>query len=444
MTILTYINESISWLLGWPLIGLVVFVSVICTVSLRFVQIRYFLNGCKTLIFPAGSNASSGDMTPLQAFINTLSTNLGNGSIAGMATAIHMGGPGAALWVLIFGIILMSVRFAEVYLSTYFGAQVKTSKALGGPMLYLLQIPGGASFAYLYAVSCFLFGLAGGNAVQTNSIRVSIETTWGISPSIVAIMLLIFMIYVIFGGAERIVKFSERIVFLKVLVFFVPTLSVLIYHYQGLLAAMNLIFCSAFSSAACAGGLIGFSIQQAMRYGMGRSIFATESGLGTAAILFGFTGNKDAVSSAVMGMISTFVSTVVCFLVAVAIIVSGVWNSGADSAALTIAAYSTVFGVLGGWIVSFLAVVFGIGVMVSYAYITRACWLFLTNGRYEVVFTILYPLSSCAGALIGVQAVWGTIEIINGAMLVINLLAIVYLIPLIVRGLTQAEYVKVD
>ncbi len=427
-----FIKQISEWILGWPLMIYVVAASIICTIFFKWIQFRYFFYAWKVILFPRRNEKAQeriGDMTPVQAFVNTLSVSLGNGSIAGMATAIYAGGPGSAFWVLIFGFLLMSVRFAEVYISTLYGARAATSSVLGGPMLYLKDVFCGKFLAYCYALLCLLFGLTIGNAMQANSIQLSIATTWGISPLVTAVFLLFFVLYIVFGGASRIVKASDRIVPVKVGVFFLSAFAILIYHYQSLAHALYLIVTSAFQPTAVAGGIVGFTVTQAIRYGMARSIMATESGLGTAAILFGFTGSDEPMRSGLMGMVGTFVSTCVCFLVALCIVVSGVWNTGLNSTALTIAAYNTVFGNFGGWIVSFLSISFGIGVLVTYAYIARASWLFLTNGRFDIIFSILYCLFSFGGALVNVEVVWSTGDIINAGMLIINLFGILFLLP---------------
>ena len=425
-------------LLGWPLIIVVLGISLICTFASRFVQFRYFIQGFKELFFPPKQD-TAGDMTSLQAFINTLSTNLGNGSIAGMATAIFSGGPGAAFWALLFGIILMAVRYAEVYLSVYFAQTVSKDMTLGGPMIYLRYVVGGRSLAYVYALSCFFFGLTGANALQTNSISLSLQATCGLSTWLTAFIMLLFTFYILLGGAPRILAFSERIVYVKVIVFLTATLLILLFNWSAIGSALYLIIRSAFSSHAFNGGVIGFSVQQAIRFGMNRSIFATESGLGTAAILFGFTGKTNPVESGVLAMMSTFISTLICFIIALCIVVSGVWNSGLTSTPLVIASFSTVFGSFGGPIVTFLAISFGIGVLVSYIYITRAAWLFLTGGSYVSVFIFCYAAAAFAGAIASVESVWLLIEIVNGVMLVVNLFGILYLMPVIARGLYNYE-----
>jgi AGCS family alanine or glycine:cation symporter len=440
--IVDHINDV---LVNWPLFIFVIATCIICTIAFKFIQFRYFFYAWKQILFPAKAqvekkNQDKVDMTPIQAFINTLSTNLGNGAIAGMATAIYAGGPGAALWVIFFGFLVMVMRFAEVFLSMHYGSQLDSSEStkLGGPMLYLRKVPFGRALAYIYALLCLPFGFLGGNGVQAKSISVSLVTTfgkYGVTPLICAAVLFFFMLYVLFGGAARVVKVSEQIMLVKVIVFFGTTLLVLAYHFQAIPGALALIWNSAFSATAASGAVLGFTVQQAIRLGMARSIFASESGLGTAAILFGHTGSTAAVKDGIISTLSTFLSTLVCFIVSLCIVASGVWNSGLKSTDLTIAAFSTVFGEsLGGIAVSFLAISFGIGVAVSYAYICREVWLFLTGGRWTTLFAILYCLCAFVSAIVDVKVVWDAATIPMCIMLIINLFGILYLLPVIKKS----------
>lgn len=434
------IHNLTEFFLGWPLIGYVLLASIICTVVFRWIQFRYFIYAWKTMFAPQ-KTVVKGDMTPFQAFINTLSANLGNGSIAGMATAVYSGGPGAAVWVVIIGLLLMAVRYAEVYASIYFDALTPADQkgSLVGPMLYLKRVAGGSVLAPVYALFTLFFSLLIGNALQTNSISLSAYRTWNISSLTTAIILTLFMLYVVLGGAERVSRFSERIITLKVTVFCGSALIVLGYNYAAIIPALSLMLSSAFSPLAVGGGVLGFTVQQAMRFGIARSIYATESGLGTAAILFSSTGSSEAVKNGIISMLSTFISTCVCFIVALCIVASGVWRSGLTSTALTIASYESAFGWLAGWVVSFLSISFGIGVLVAFVYITQEVWLSLTGGRFKRLFYIVFCAVSFLGAIVQVDTVFDTGDIIVGVMLVINLFGLVYLLPVMRKGLQSFE-----
>lgn len=444
MDFVLLINQLNDFICGWPLLIFVGVISIIYTIALRGMQFTYLYTALKVALFPSQTGVQQQEgMSPFHAFMNTMNSNLGNGVIAGVATAIYSGGPGAAFWFVVFGLILMTVRFGEVYLSTLCAIQVTNSMGspmeqseigvkrttLGGPMLYLKNIPGGAYLPWMYAFFCVIYGLIGGNAIQANSMAISLSATWGIAPLMSGVGLLLFVLYILFGGADRIAKISLSIVPIKVVVFMISSVTVLLVHYQSLIPALSLIIKSGLGLQAFAGGLVGFSFQQIIAAGMSRSIFATESGLGSAAIMFGSTGSNNAVQNGFMGMISTFISTCIGLIIALCIVASGAWDSGLTSTALTIAAFETVFGIYGGWIVSFLAVSFGFGVMVSYAYVVKSAWMFLTNNRFGMAFNITYSLCALAGAVAAVDFVWDLAGIIIAIMLYINMYGLLVLLP---------------
>ena len=430
-----------DFLWNWPLIILFFVTACVITAALHFVQIRYFFRAWSLLVTPGSvKEGKKGDMTPFQAFINALVSSLGNGSIGGMATAVYSGGPGAAVWMFIFGLMSMSIRYCEVYLSTVFGVQHLGGGLVGGPMVYLSKVPGRKFLPYVYAAFCFAYALITGNAMQANTIQLGCVHIFGVQPLLIAIILLVFMLYVVFGGAQRIVKVSDAIIPVKVGVFFVSALIVVCYHYAALLPALKLILKAGFSVQALTGGVLGYTLQQAIRFGTSRTLNATEAGLGTAAVIFGGSGSTEPAKDGIMSMLGTFISAnLVCFVIALMLVASGVWDNGKTSLDLTISAYETVFGVAGGWIVTFLSMSFGLGVLVAYAYIARNCWLFLTRGSYLVVGNLLFCFLTFLGALAKVDLVWNLADIISACLLSINIFAIIWLLPQLKKGLAAYQ-----
>ncbi len=418
---------------GWPLILFVAGASMVCTVLFSFVQFRYFFTTLKFMLFPDKQDREKGqaDLSPLQAFINSLGLGLGNGSIAGVATSIYAGGPGAVFWLVFIGLFLMAIRFAEVFLSIYYA---DAHAHLGGPILYLKRLFGGRYLAYIYALLALLYALVMGNAIQTNAISISLQTMAGMHPMAIAGLFFAFVLYMLWGGAQRIMVFSDKIVPLKVVLFFVSSFVVLIYHWQAIIPAIMLICRSAFSYTAVAGGVMGYSIQHAMRFGIFRAVMATEAGLGTSGILFGSTESKRPMEDGLVSMFAVLISTVVCMLVGLCIVVSGVWDSGLESTALTIASFRTVFGQLGGWVVTILSMSFGVGLIVSYAFVARTVWRYLTGNRYAFVGDSIYCLVACIGALCNAHVLWFLGDIINGMMILLNVSAILLLHKVIKDG----------
>lgn len=434
------LNTSILWLndliWGWPLIGFVATCALIITVGLRFIQFREFVNAWKITLFGDGHDQSEGDMTPMQAFVNALSTAVGNGSVAGIATAIHAGGPGATLWIFIMGFFGMALRFAEVYLACSFPGRKQGNTLVGGPMIYLAHVPGGKVLSYAYTVFLFFLAIFSGNAMQANSIRIGLVRTLHVQPLAVAVVLFAFILYVMLGGAQRILKVSDRIVPVKVGVFFVSATIVLGYHWAALWPALVLIFKSAFTPQAVAGGALGLTVQNAIRFGLTRSMNASEVALGIASVLYGATGAKDAEKNGIMSMLGAFISSnLVCTMIALMIVASGVWDNGLTSIDLTSSAYETVFGTFGTWVVTFLSVSFGVGVLVTYAYVARSCWVFLTGGRFLNVYTALYCITTFIGSIAYVEIVWNSVDLVVAGLLATNLFGMVWLLPRMRREL---------
>ncbi|TET06698.1 sodium:alanine symporter family protein [Candidatus Dependentiae bacterium] len=437
----SFIN-ILETILGWPFIIYVIVIGLICTFVCRFAQFRYLFRAVKVTFFSDRSIIPKPKQTalnPFQAFLGSLNASIGNGSIAGIATAIYTGGPGAAFWIFAAAFILMILRFCEVYLSSYFSAQAPAGMIIGGPMLYLKSIA--KWLPYLYAILFISFGFIVANAMQSNSIWVSFQKTTGFKNAswYVAIILFLFVGYILLGGATRVAKASEAIVPFKIGLFFSSTLIVLLYHYKIIIPSLLLIIDSAFQPNALTAGTLGIGIQYAMRSGLSQTIVATESGLGSAAILFGSTGSTKPIKDALMGMLSSFISSTVCIMVALCIVVSGAWQTSFKSTELTSHAFETVFGNLGNWIVMILSISFGLGVLATYCYITSEAWLFLTKKRYLTVFGILYCITAFTGPLLTVENVFFLVEISTASLIFINLFGILLLLPIIRKGITEFD-----
>lgn len=431
---LTMVRDMV-WSL--PFLGFIVGVGCIVTVALNFIQVRNFCKSWRLVLGGPDENpktgaGTKGDMSPFQAFLNALSVSVGNGSLAGIGAAIYMGGPGAAFWMFLIGFLLMAIRFAEVFLGvsfTHLGSKSGDVK-LGGPFLYIDKLPFGSILATLYAAACLFYGVVSGCAMQCNSISTSVHDSMGIPTYIIGVILSVFVLYVMFGGAKRIVVVSQALVPVKVGLFFFTMIIVLGYHWANLIPAIVLIVKSAFNPAAASGAVVGITLQRLFAISASRAINATEAGLGTAAVFYSNTGSDKPINDGTSSMLSTFIgNNIVNTMVALSIVASGVWDKGHDGAVAVVAAYQTVFGAPGGWIVALLAVTFGMGVFVAYGYVTRQCWLYLTNGRYPNVFNCIFASIAFFGSIAKIQLVWTVVDFAVAFCLLLNLTAILYLIP---------------
>lgn len=413
---------------GWPLLGFIIGTGIILTVALDFVQFRYFFASWRAVFAPEQSDGAA--ITPFQAFLNSLSASVGNGALTGMATAIYSGGPGAAFWVFLLGFFTMSIRFAEVYAGTSRARKGTGGEWYGGPMAYIQDVPGGSVLVMIYVFFCLMLTFFSGNAMQCQAITKGMTATFSLPDYGVAAILVLFLWYVMAGGAQRVLQASDVIVPLKVALFFIATFGALVYHYDALWGAVVLMVRAAFTPSAIAGGVIGYTVQDALRFGMARSLNATEAGLGTAGILYGGTGSKNPVHSGIMAMATSFMSNhLVCFAIMLLIVASGAWQVDSIGTGMTIAAYQSVYGSWGGIIVTTLSVLFGLGVLVTYAYIGRECWRFLTGNRGLFLYMVLYIAMALLGALADVALVWHSIDIAVAGLVIINLYALLCALP---------------
>jgi len=422
---------DILW--GWPLIGFIIGTGLLLTVALDFVQFRYFFASWRYVFTPEPGSANT--ITPWQAFLNSLSASVGNGALTGMATAIYSGGPGAAFWVFVLGFFTMSIRFAEVYAGTSISKRDKNNEVFGGPMAYIQSVPGGSWLVYVYVFFCLMLTFFSGNAMQCQAITKGMTNSFAMNEYLVAALLFSFLAYIMLGGAKRVLQASDVIVPLKVGLFFVSMIIALVFHYDALWAALKLMVQYAFTPQAFTGAVIGYTVQDAIRFGMARSLNATEAGLGTAGILYGGTGTKDPVRSGIMAMATSFMSNhLVCFAIMLLIVASGAWQSGIIGTGMTIAAYQTVYGSWGSIIVTILSAMFGLGVLVTYAYIGRECWRFLTNGAAMRLYMLIYIGMAVVGALADVALIWHSIDVAVAGLVIINLYALLYLLPTMRRA----------
>ncbi len=431
-------NEVYVW--AWPFIILLSSIGLVITIVFRGIQVTQFFASLKYVIFPPKASCDTlcpekQTISPLQAFLGMISAGLGNGSLAGMAVAMHMGGPGAGFWLFLFGLLAMPMRFLEVLAASVFTVETPYGKR-GGPMIYLSKVFGGSVLPYFYAIACLGYCFAAASAMQSNSMAIGITTIVpGISSFTVALMLLLFLAYAFFGGAQRIIKLSEALAPIKVGLFMLAAGAVLVSFAPNFFPALKLIIVSAFSGSAVLGGAVGVGIQKAVSVGASRLFSATEAGGGTAAIMFGATGGENARSNSIMSMALVFTAQLISFCMFLMFVMSGTWNSGKTSTPLVMDTYATVFGGFGSVVAVVLALMFGLGVLVGYAFIGRECWLFLTRDRFgDWGFMVLYGLMAAYGAMGDPSSVFALVDITQAALILCNLYGLLMLLPQLKRA----------
>lgn len=429
-----YIDMLVQYLWSFPCLLFIFGVSIYITLQLNFVQFHYFFHSIKVLFHPEKHHdqvAVTGELSPFQAFINTLGGNIGNGSLAGIAVAIHSGGPGAMFWLLLLSTFAVAMRFAEVFLGTYVIGRYTFGSATGGPMVYMSRLPGGAIWSYTYIVFLLGFMFSAGAITQSHAVGSAVLKTTGIDPFYTGFFVFTFVGYVVFGGAGRIVYFLDKLVPLKVFTFLIIAITLLIYHIQAIPHALYLIIERAFHPQAIVGGGLGFGLQQVIAVGFQQGIFANEAGLGTAAVAFGSSKTKSPVESGILSMLSVYINIhVVCFLVGLSIVASGMWSNGETSSALLISSYQTLYGKFAGGIITFLVVNFAMSVLIAGAYNGQKCWDFLSKKNYSFIFPMLYTCIAFYGTWMNVSLVWNINNVVNALLIFINLFGLLWFIKI--------------
>ena len=300
MEIISNINTAVNNIVWGPImLALLIGAGLIFSLSLGFLQFRkfgYMLKNTILGIFSKQQHTSDeSGVSPFQAVATAMAGTIGTGSIAGLATAIVMGGPGAIFWMWISALLGMVTKFSEIVLSLKFREKNSKGEWVGGPMYYIKNGLGIKWLAALFAIFGMLACLGTGNATQSNSIAIALESTMGIKPWITGIVLTVIAASVILGGMRRIASVNEKMVPFMAVFFVVCSIVALILNFREIPAAFALIFKEAFNFRSAAGGVAGYGVLTAMHYGFSRGVFSNEAGLGSAPIAHAASSTKDPV-----------------------------------------------------------------------------------------------------------------------------------------------------
>jgi AGCS family alanine or glycine:cation symporter len=407
-----------------PLMILVILTGVFLTIRTRFVQVRRFPEAVRTIIPPA-SETAGGALSPFQAFMTALAASIGTGNIAGVATAIVSGGPGALFWIWAYGFVAMAIKFAEAVLGMTF-REVHAKGCSSGPMYYLrdgLKKPWLASTFALIAGLAALFTTP---FTQPNSMAIVLKSQFGLPTWVAGIAIGVLTWLVIIGGVKSIGRAAEKLSPLKVGLYFAGGLFVILSHASQLPSVLALVFREAFSFKAAVGSSAGIGIMLAMRYGLARGIYANEAGYGTAAVAYGTARSKTPTQQGLNAVIEVFViSFVTSSISALTILVSGVWQSGLTSSAVVAQAFNTAIPVAGGWVVAFCAFLFGYTTLIGWAYYGEQFFEYLLGTRVTMTYRWVYCLLIPIGATLSVETVWAWGDLMNGLQVLPNVVGLV-------------------
>ena len=450
MELIVKVNSFLNGIvMGWPGMILLVGTGVYYTIRCGGVQFKWFGYIMKNTIGKIfeKKEAGEGAVTPFQAVCTALAATVGTGNIAGVTGAIALGGPGAVFWMWISALFGMCTKFAEVTLAIHFRERNDKGDWVGGPMYYISK---GLGKNWKWLGSLFaLFGMLAafgiGNMTQINSIVTSISGTINsftpinvnTANLIIGIIVAIFCGIVLIGGLKRIGQVTEKLVPFMAVIYILSALIIFFAHIGNIGNVLRSIFVGAFTPSAVVGGAAGITISAAVKRGVGRGVFSNEAGLGSAPIAHAAADTDSAVRQGCFGVFEVFADTIViCTLTAFAVLMSGTpINFGqAAGADLTIAAFGTTFGRVGGIIISVGLTLFATSTILSWCLYGTRCAEFLFKTTkiikpYQVIFCLVIIL----GAVTELSLVWDIADTLNGLMAIPNLVGLLGLSPIVIK-----------
>ena len=432
---------------GPVMLAVLVGVGVYFTWRTGFLQLRklgYMFKVTLGSLFQKKKGGTGQNLSPFAAMTTALAGTMGVGNIAGIATALTLGGPGAIFWMWLSALFGMMTKYAEVVLAVHYRETSPDGTHRGGPM-YSIKKGLGRGWGWLSGVFCLLcvcasFGM--GDMTQSNTIAQSLRQSFSIPYWATGVGVMVLCALVVLGGLKRIGAFTEKFVPLMSIFYIAASLWVIAVPRDQVGPAFGLIFRSAFGVRAAAGGVVGYTLQAALRTGVARGVFTNEAGLGSAPIAHAAAETDSPVKQGFWGMFEVFADTfVTCTLTTLVILTTGMWDSGLDGAALTTAAFDTVLGRWGSGFIAISVLFFAVSSMLGWCFYGESAMAYLSRGRqgpvfwYRVVFLVLIMV----GATVELRPVWQLSDTLNGLMAVPNLLALLLLSPQVFR-LTKEHF----
>ena len=376
-----------------------------------------------------------GEISPFQALMTALAATVGTGNIAGVATAIFLGGPGALFWMWCTALVGMATKYAEVLVAVHYREVDATGEHIGGPM-YAIKNGLGRKWAWLGWLFAVFGGIAGfgiGNGVQSNSIAQVMDSSFSVPFWATGLIIAVLTGAVVLGGIKRIGAVAGALVPFMAVAYIICGLIVLAINASALPGAIGLVFTHAFTPVAATGGFAGAAVWAALRFGVARGVFSNEAGLGTAGIAQAAGTTNNAVRSGLIGMLGTFIDTlIICSITGLAIISSGAWTSGETGAVLTSVAFEVSLPGIGEYMVGLSLAIFAFTTILGWAYYSEKCWEYLLGEKSQMPFRVLWTVVSGLGAMVSLDFIWLVADTLNAFMAVPNLVSLLLLSPVII------------
>ena len=424
---LSFLNFINNYLWGPPILVLIVGTGLFLTFRLKGLQFTKLIYAHK-LIFTKDKN-SPGDISHFQALTTALAATIGTGNIAGVATAIVLGGPGAVFWMWMTGLVGMATKYSEAILAVKYRVVDEKGEMSGGPMYYIEKGLGLKWLGVLFAIFGAIAAFGIGNMVQSNSVAEAVSSTFKIDTWVTGIILVALTSLVVLGGIKSIGKVTAYLVPFMAAFYVIAGLIVLIINYDAIPAAFASIFSSAFTGHAAAGGAVGAAI----RYGVARGVFSNEAGLGSAPIAAAAAKTDYPGRQALVSMTQTFIDTIiVCSITALTILTTGAVASGETAASLTATAFEMALPAWGAVLVTISIILFAYSTILGWCYYGEKCMEYLVGVKAIVYYRILFVALIFIGAIAKLDLVWAFSDATNALMAIPNLIGLLGLSGVVV------------
>jgi AGCS family alanine or glycine:cation symporter len=457
--LLTAVDELV-W--GPVMMALLIGTGLFLTIKLRGLQARKLPYALQLILQPRAEG--EGDISPFRAFMTSLSGAIGTGNIAGVATAISLGGPGALFWMWLTALVGMATMFVEATLAIHFREELPDGTMIGGPFYYLERGLGnprvGMALGMVFATCCIFSSFGIGNMAQANSLSLAVKDTFNIPGIVTGLLLALVVGLVVIGGIKRLGYVAGDLVPFMAALYVSAAMVVLILNFEAVPGAFLLILESAVSGQAAVGGFAGATVAQAVRFGIARGVFSNEAGMGSTPMAHATAKTPNSIRQGLIAMLGPFVDTIViCTTTGLAIVSTGAWETGKTSTSLSIHAFNSQIGYAGDLVITFGMVLFAFTTILTWSFYGKQCLAYFVKkvsedpGFYQFFLRVYYAVFivgivigagvvDLSGAATYLEDIWLFSDITNALMAIPNLIGLLLLSKVVVKLFT--DYFKAN
>ncbi len=436
MELIAQVNAAVNSIVWNVMMFVLLGTGLLLTIVTGGIQFRKLGFSFQEVLGKLFSGAlGEGTVRPFQALATALASTVGVGNIAGVATAIYLGGPGALVWLMVSGLLGMSTKFAEIAVALHY-REVDSEGTMRGGAMYVLK--NGLRMPWLGSIFALLTGIAGfglGNMVQANSVAEALHNSFGIDHWITGTVLAALVALVILGGIKRIAEVTQFLVPFMCIVYFIGCLIILIRFAAEIPGVIQLVIDSAFHGQAAIGGFAGATVKSAMSQGIKKGLFSNEAGLGSAPMVHSSAVTDHPVRQATYGIFEVFIdSMVICVMTGMLVLTTGAWRSGEAGAVMSAEAFA--IGLPGGWghfAVTIAVVSFAFSTLLGFSYYGETAVTYLFGARAAVPYRLVWTAFVYIGAIFSLHLVWDVADTLNALMALPNLIGVLGSLGLLLK-----------